>query len=41
VSTYYAKPSKWMKMMKASIADCAPIFNSQRMVNEYFHKFYK
>ncbi len=41
VSTYYAKPSKWLKMMKSSIADCAPRFNSQRMVSEYFHKFYK
>jgi len=28
-------------MMKASISDCAPRFNTQRMVEEYSEKYYR
>jgi starch phosphorylase len=41
VTTYYANRPQWMKMMKASICDCAPVFNTQRMVNEYLERYYR
>jgi hypothetical protein len=28
-------------MMKASICDCAPRFNTQRMVKEYLDRYYR
>jgi glycogen phosphorylase len=40
VTTYYASPKRWMSIMKSSIADCAPVYNTQRMVLEYLHKYY-
>jgi starch phosphorylase len=41
VTTYYANRPQWIKMMKASISDCAPRFNTQRMVSEYLEKYYR
>jgi len=41
VTTYYANRPQWMKMMKASISDCAPRFNTQRMVQEYQERYYR
>jgi starch phosphorylase len=41
VTTYYANRTQWLKMMKASISDCAPLFNTQRMVKEYLEKYYR
>lgn len=41
VTTYYANRPQWIKMMKASISDCAPRFNTQRMVEEYATKYYR
>lgn len=41
VSTYYANPKHWMSIMKSSVADVAPVFNTQRMVTEYFTKYYR
>jgi starch phosphorylase len=41
VTTYYASRPQWIKMMKASISDCAPRFNTQRMVKEYLEKYYR
>jgi starch phosphorylase len=41
VTTYYASRPQWIKMMKASISDCAPRFNTQRMVSEYLEKYYR
>ncbi|MFP3869651.1 MAG: alpha-glucan family phosphorylase [Syntrophobacteria bacterium] len=41
VTTYYASRRQWLKMMKASICDCGPVFNSQRMVKEYLEKYYR
>jgi starch phosphorylase len=40
VTTYYANPRQWTSIMKRSIADIAPQFNTQRMVLEYLHKYY-
>ncbi|HBB66364.1 MAG TPA: alpha-glucan phosphorylase [Elusimicrobia bacterium] len=33
-------PHNWIKMMKASIRKLAPQFNTNRMVREYYEKFY-
>jgi len=40
VTTYYANPKKWMSIMKSSVADVGPVFNTHRMVLEYAHKYY-
>lgn len=40
VTTYYANPKQWTGIMKRSIADISPVFNTQRMVLEYLHKYY-
>ena len=42
---YYAKNEKgfsdtWLALVKKSIAQIAPFFNTNRMVKEYYHKFY-
>jgi starch phosphorylase len=41
VTTYYSKPKQWLSIMKRSISDLTPQFNTHRMVLEYFHKYYK
>lgn len=45
VPTYYAKNEKgfsssWLALMKKSIQELAPVFNTDRMVKEYYEKFY-
>jgi len=40
VSTYYASPKQWISIMKNSIADVTPVFNTHRMVMDYVHKYY-
>lgn len=40
VTTYYAAPKQWVTIMKNSIADLTTVFNTQRMVLEYLHKYY-
>ena len=40
VTTYYASSKQWLEIMKNSICDLTPVFNSQRMVLEYLHKYY-
>lgn len=40
VTTYYANPKQWTSIMKHSIADLTPVFNTHRMVTEYVHKYY-
>ncbi len=40
VTTYYASPKHWVQIMKNSIADVCPVFNTHRMVLEYLHKYY-
>lgn len=41
VTTYYANPRKWLSIMRRSISDIAPVFNTHRMVTEYFQTYYK
>ncbi|MGO9687661.1 MAG: alpha-glucan phosphorylase, partial [Syntrophobacteraceae bacterium] len=41
VTTYYANPRQWLSIMRRSISDITPQFNTHRMVLEYFHKYYK
>ena len=33
-------PVRWVERMKASIAACAPVFNTDRMVQEYVARYY-
>ncbi|SFM49654.1 alpha-glucan family phosphorylase [Thermodesulforhabdus norvegica] len=40
VTMYYAAPHQWTRIMKHSIADITPYFNTHRMVLEYLHKYY-
>lgn len=40
VTTYYANPKQWLSIMRKSISDITPQFNTHRMVLEYFHKYY-
>ncbi|GLI33824.1 alpha-glucan family phosphorylase [Desulforhabdus amnigena] len=40
VTTYYSKPQQWLSIMKNSIADLTPVFNTHRMVLDYVHKYY-
>ena len=40
VNTYYANPKQWLSIMKNSITDVTPTFNTHRMVLEYLHKYY-
>lgn len=38
---YYDKPAQWIKIVKASMKDVLPEFDSGRMADEYFSKLYK
>ena len=40
VTTYYSNPKQWVNIMKRSISDLTPVFNTHRMVTEYLHKYY-
>ncbi|HOV85752.1 MAG TPA: alpha-glucan family phosphorylase [Syntrophobacteraceae bacterium] len=40
VTTYYANPKQWLAIMKNSIADVTPVFNTHRMVTEYLRTYY-
>jgi starch phosphorylase len=33
-------PHNWVKMMKASVAKLAPVYNTNRMLREYYEQFY-
>lgn len=41
VTTYYANPKQWLSIMRHSISDITPQFNTHRMVMEYFHRYYR
>jgi starch phosphorylase len=41
VTTYYANPRKWLSIIRRSISDITPRFNTHRMVLEYFHNYYR
>ncbi|MDQ0063042.1 alpha-glucan family phosphorylase [Paenibacillus harenae] len=36
----HAVPTEWINMMKESISSLAPVFNTRRMVSDYWHKVY-
>lgn len=40
VTTYYANPKQWLSIMRHSISDITPRFNTHRMVLDYFHRYY-
>lgn len=45
VPTFYQRgedklPRKWIAMMKSSMRNLGPVYNTTRMVSEYAHKFY-
>ncbi|MDQ4139889.1 MAG: alpha-glucan family phosphorylase [Bacteroidota bacterium] len=37
---YYEQPDKWLKMVKNSMTEIIPTFESGRMADEYYHKIY-
>lgn len=37
---YYDKPNEWLKIMKNSMQDVVPYFDSARMADEYYTKMY-
>ncbi len=41
IPMYYNKSSNWMKVVKASMEDVLPFFDSNRMANEYYEELYK
>jgi starch phosphorylase len=41
VTTYYANPRKWLSIMRHSISDITPYFNTHRMVMEYYRNYYR
>ncbi len=41
VTTYYANPRKWLSIIRRSISDITPQFNTHRMVLEYFRNYYR
>lgn len=40
IPTYYDNPSKWVSIMKNSMRDVVPYFDSNRMADEYYQKLY-
>lgn len=40
IPMYYNSPAKWTKMVKNSMNDVAPFFDSSRMADEYYEKMY-
>lgn len=38
--TYYNKPDRWKQLVKNSMLDVYPMFDSDRMVDEYYSKLY-
>jgi glycogen phosphorylase len=38
--TYYNQPEKWKKIVKNSMKDVYPMFDSDRMADEYYNKLY-
>ncbi len=41
IPMYYNKPANWLKVVKASMEDVLPFFDSSRMANEYYEELYK
>ncbi len=40
IPTYYEKPEEWINMVKSSMRDVVPFFDSGRMADEYYKKLY-
>jgi starch phosphorylase len=40
IPMYYDAPGKWTKMVKTSMNDVTPFFDSSRMADEYYEKMY-
>jgi glycogen phosphorylase len=40
IPMYYDSPERWMKMVKTSMRDVLPFFDSGRMADEYYHRMY-
>jgi len=40
VPLYYKKPAAWLNVMKQSMKDVVPFFDSNRMAHEYYDKMY-
>jgi starch phosphorylase len=38
---YYQQPDKWLQIIKTSMQEVIPYFNSDRMAREYYDKLYK
>ncbi len=41
IPMYYNNPANWLKVVKASMEDVLPFFDSSRMANEYYEELYK
>ncbi|MBX9851333.1 MAG: alpha-glucan family phosphorylase [Cytophagaceae bacterium] len=41
IPVYYNEKNRWLNIMKASMNDVVPMFNTERMVHEYYEKLYK
>jgi starch phosphorylase len=41
IPTYYDNPERWLEIVKNSMSDIAPYFDTGRMANEYYEKLYK
>jgi starch phosphorylase len=40
IPLYYSKPKEWLSVMKQSMKDVVPYFDSNRMAHEYYDKMY-
>jgi starch phosphorylase len=40
IPLYYDKPDEWLKVVKSSMTDVLPYFDSGRMAQEYYNKLY-
>ena len=40
IPMYYQKPKSWIKILKQSMKDVLPFFDSDRMADEYYNKMY-
>ncbi len=40
IPTYYEQPEKWVSIMKSSMQDVVPYFDSDRMAYQYYEKLY-
>ena len=40
IPTYYDNPDKWLEIMKGSMQDVLPYFDSDRMAYQYYEKLY-